>query len=174
MSTGRLCNHFSTLAIIRSLLSPNSSTQLHKSPCWRGRSADLYMFECAWCLHTHTVQLWRPEMERKSSGRGDHNGMGVKFICTQKWCMCRSQTTQLDPVSVNTDTPPTLLLTHAHTADEETDSRLTLFFLFSPLLSLSAAFAVTRFIAFLWQSIAQITGLKFLSHEGRRWGQGCL
>lgn len=72
--------------------------------------------------------------KKKSRGRGDHYGVGVKFICTQKWCMCRPWTTQLDPVSVNTDTPPSHTLTN--TAEEETDSRPTLFFLFSPLLSL--------------------------------------
>lgn len=31
----------------------------------------------------HTVQLQRPETEKKNSGRGDHNGVGVTFICTQ-------------------------------------------------------------------------------------------
>ncbi len=60
--------------------------------------------------HAHYAAVKTRDGE-KSSGRGDHNGVGVKFICTQKWCMCRPRTTQLDPVSVNTDTPPSHTLT---------------------------------------------------------------
>lgn len=74
--------------------------------------------------------------EKKRSGRGDHNGVGVTFICTQ------------NGVCVGPG-PPSLILyqltptphpqTHTNTAEEETNSRLTLFFsspFTPPLLSL--------------------------------------
>ena len=84
-----LCNCLTTLVITWSLLSPNSGTVY---PVVGGGGAwARTCLNVLHCLHVHTVQLWRPEMSRRSSGRGDHNsvwGGGVKFICTQKWCMC--------------------------------------------------------------------------------------
>lgn len=144
-----LCNCFATLVIMRLLLSPiMAGLNYSIYPVWEGGESST--FECAWVLPC-TLQLWRPEMEGKKKmweGWPQWRG-GVKFICTQKWCMCRPRTTQLDPVSVNTD--PTL--SHTNTAEEEADSRLTLLSFFSSSFPLFS-FAVTRFIAFLRQSIS--------------------
>jgi len=54
------------------------------------------------CVYTAAVKT--KDGGAGGRGRGDHNGVGVKFICTQNWCMCRPRTTQLEPVSVNGDT----------------------------------------------------------------------
>lgn len=101
----------------------------------------MYMavYTCTLCSCEH--QRRRRERGKKGSGRSDHNGVGVTFICTQNG-LC------VGPG------PPSLILyqltpsphpqTHTNTA-EETDSRPpTLFFplLFTPLLSSSTPFAL--------------------------------
>lgn len=140
-----------TLAIIRSLPSPNSSTRLQ---CSWGRSRSSHTFACV-CVGVYTCTLCSCEDQRWGGGgssRSGHNGVGVTFICTQKWCVPRPWTTQLDVVSVNTDTPPwhTNIDPHINAAEEETDLHLMMFSFFSSsFFSLSA---VTKFIAFQWWS----------------------
>lgn len=109
-----LCNCFTTLHIIRSLLSPNSRSQLLNFPWFERVERGLVHVPVCTGVFTraHCAAVKTRDGEKKRSGRGDHNGVGVKFICTQKWCMCRPRTTQLDPVSVNTDAPPSRRHSH--------------------------------------------------------------
>lgn len=85
---------------------------------------------------------------------------GVKFICTQNWCICRPRTTQLDPVSVNTDTPA-LAHTLTNAAEEETDSRPTLFSLF---FSSSSPFLLLLLPPSLSQDLLHSVGRVFFSN----------
>lgn len=112
------------------------------------------------CLGVYTCTLCSCKDQRwreKSSGRGDHNGVGVTFICTQNGVCVGPGPPSLILYQL-TATPHPQTHTHTNTAEEETDSRLTLFFLsLYPsclLLSFSAPFAVWRFIAFLRLSIS--------------------
>lgn len=127
-----LCNCFTTLVIIRPLLSPNSRSQLLSSPCLGGWSTDSCTLQCAWVFtHAHCAAAKTRDGEKKQwEGWPQWRG-GCVYLYT-KWCMCRPRTTQLDPVSVNTNTPPSD--THSRTQQRR---KLThawhFFFRFTPL-----------------------------------------
>lgn len=145
-----LCNCFTEPLIIKSVLSPHSRTRFNLSYQEERELVQVCVSVCV-CLHVRSAAVKSKDGE--SGGRGDHNGEGARFICTQKWCVCvcKPGTTQPDPVSVNTDTPP--LHTHTHTSQwRKTLTRTWLFFLSSFFFSF--AFAVTRFIAFFGQSVS--------------------
>lgn len=107
-----LCNCFTALVIIRSLLSPNSRSQLLSFPCLSGWSTDSCTLECAWVFTRAHCAAAKTRDGRKKQWEGWPQWRGGYVYLYTKWCMCRPRTTQLDPVSVNTDTPPSD--THEH------------------------------------------------------------
>lgn len=151
-----VCNYYTTVVIIRSLLSTDTRSQLLRLPC-----------TCGWSRLVHFWVRMAPlacscEDQRRRKGEWEERPQwrgGYVYLYT-KWWVCVSEsrlwTTQLDPVSVNTEAPP-LTHTHAHKWQRRKLAHAWHFFFPSPfalLLCLSAPFAVWRFIAFLRLSIS--------------------
>lgn len=133
-----------TCRLIFVIVSPHQLLSDHYSPP-NSRSQSLFplvervehqLVRVRMCMGVYTRTLCSCKAQRwreKSSGRGDHNGVGVTFICTQNGVCVGPGPPSLILYQL-TATPHPQTHTHTNTAEEETDSRLTLFFFVSLLL----------------------------------------
>lgn len=127
-----LCNCFTEPLIIKSVLSPHSRTRFNLSYQEERELVQVCVSVCV-CLHVRSAAVKSKDGE--SGGRGDHNGEGARFICTQKWCVCVCVSPGPPSLILYQLTPTPRPYTHTHThksVEEDANSHLTLlsFFFF--------------------------------------------
>lgn len=137
-----------------------------------GWSTNWSMFDCTW-LFTHArcaAANTRDGGEKKSSGRGDHNGVGVTFICTQNVVCVGSGPPSLILYQL---TPSPHPQTHTNTA-EETDLRPRHVFLCFLLLFFPPLCSQDLLHSSGWAFLKLQVGSSLVKKEGRGWEQACL
>lgn len=147
-------SHRHTAAVFR------SQAPVTQFPPLSGRSTNRSVFDCTWvftharCAAVNTRDGGEGKKKKKKRWEGWPQRRGGYVYLYTKWCMRRPRTTQLDPVSVNTVTPPSDTHEHSRGNQLAPPTLFFFFFLFTPLLSSSTPFALSRFIAFLGLSIS--------------------